>query len=241
MPWLRYWIVLAFALVMELLLEKIDGVYFTLFKLIFVLWCISPVYYNGSQVVFTHVLLPLHGIVQYVCIACADIATEIGTLCMDILVSPLLQTVAEMFEYSKYFLEELKKVTLDIPTFIMKLSENVKDIIVAVPQKGLEFLFCELIQNFIPTFVYQCCSFVEAIVEKMKQTFKPSEPKPKGISSGTVDAVFGFVKKTVLNQNNETKKERLFSNVIRQVIHKKSTIQEEPRLFSKVFKEFMYG
>ena len=86
MPWLRYWIVLAFALVMELLLEKIDGVYFTLFKLIFVLWCISPVYYNGSQVVFTQVLLPLHGIVQYAVSEVVIMITEICATCMDIIV-----------------------------------------------------------------------------------------------------------------------------------------------------------
>jgi len=65
MPWLRYWVVLSIALILELLLEKIEGTAFTIVKLVFVAWCLAPVEFNGTDLVFQYVLLPLHHGVQY--------------------------------------------------------------------------------------------------------------------------------------------------------------------------------
>ena len=63
LPWLRYWVVLSIALIADLLLlrwNSMDGAHFTVAKLVFVIWCLAPVEWNGSYVIFQYVLLPLH-------------------------------------------------------------------------------------------------------------------------------------------------------------------------------------
>ena len=79
LPWLRYWVVLGIALLLEFLLEKLEGVVFTVVKLVFMLWCLAPVEYNGSDVVFQYVLLPVHQCVQ-------KIATETSAIGLPLLV-----------------------------------------------------------------------------------------------------------------------------------------------------------
>jgi len=65
LSWLRYWVVLGTGLVLEYILEKLEGVTVTVVKIVLVLWCLAPVEYNGSDVLFTYVLLPIHNTIQY--------------------------------------------------------------------------------------------------------------------------------------------------------------------------------
>jgi len=65
LSWLRYWVVLGTGLVLEYILEKLEGVTVTVVKIVLVVWCLAPVEYNGSDVVFTYVLLPIHNAVHY--------------------------------------------------------------------------------------------------------------------------------------------------------------------------------
>ena len=58
LPWLKYWTVIAFALVLDFSLEnRLDGVYFTISKILVVLWCLAPVSWNGSDMIFSHIML----------------------------------------------------------------------------------------------------------------------------------------------------------------------------------------
>lgn len=65
LSWLRYWVVLGTGLVLEYILEKLEGVTVTVVKIVLVLWCLAPVEYNGSDVLFDYVLLPIHNTIQY--------------------------------------------------------------------------------------------------------------------------------------------------------------------------------
>ena len=65
LSWLRYWVVLGTGLVLEYILEKLEGVTVTVVKIVLVVWCLAPVEYNGSDVVFTYVLLPIHNALHY--------------------------------------------------------------------------------------------------------------------------------------------------------------------------------
>jgi len=65
LSWLRYWVVLGTGLVLEYILKKLEGVTVTVVKIVLVVWCLAPVEYNGSDVVFTYVLLPIHNAVHY--------------------------------------------------------------------------------------------------------------------------------------------------------------------------------
>jgi len=75
LSWLRYWVVLSTGLVVEYLLEKLEGVTLTAVKIVVVLWCLAPVEYNGSDVLYNYVLLPTHTGIHYVIIETSNVAT----------------------------------------------------------------------------------------------------------------------------------------------------------------------
>lgn len=75
LSWLRYWVVLSTGLVVEYLLEKLEGVTLTSVKIVVVLWCLAPVEYNGSDVLYNYVLLPTHTGIHYVIIETSNVAT----------------------------------------------------------------------------------------------------------------------------------------------------------------------
>merc|ERR1719268_695770 len=57
---MRYWVVLSFGLLIELCLDKVEGFKLTCVKVCVLLWCLAPVDNNGSDLIFRHVILPLH-------------------------------------------------------------------------------------------------------------------------------------------------------------------------------------
>jgi len=67
LAWLKYWIVLSFALLLELLLERLlqnkkqAAIPFTVVKVLFLLWLVAPITWNGSDTTHDYVIAPLVG------------------------------------------------------------------------------------------------------------------------------------------------------------------------------------
>ena len=58
LPWLRYWVVLSVALLLEYCLERLEGKLLAIIKLVLLLWCLAPIdSYNGSDLLFNFVLM----------------------------------------------------------------------------------------------------------------------------------------------------------------------------------------
>jgi hypothetical protein len=235
--WLKYWTVLAFGLVIDFLLDKIDGEYFKLVKFFFVVWCLAPVYYNGSHVVFSFVLLPAHSLLHEVFITLSNLSPGFAKHSIELFISPVIET----FKYFAYLIFELMpKLLLDICygiiIFTLRMMENVMQILIAFPHKVVEFFMCEILQSIIPTFSSQCYKYAKDLVGM----WKPEEMQEEA-PSGAFDAIFNVFKNAIIKNTTAVKKERLFSKVLKDVIRKVPAKQEEPRLFSHVFKKFMYG
>jgi len=70
LAWLKYWVVLSFALLLELLLEhllqnkKQCAIPFTVFKVLFLLWLVAPITWNGSDTTHDYVVAPLVGVTK---------------------------------------------------------------------------------------------------------------------------------------------------------------------------------
>merc|ERR1711915_183363 len=60
LPWLKFWVVLSVGLFLELFLESLEGIALTCVKVVLILWCLAPLEYNGADILFTYVLIPLH-------------------------------------------------------------------------------------------------------------------------------------------------------------------------------------
>ena len=56
--WLKYWVVVALIMSLETFTERYKGRMLELCKLLFIVWCILPMEYNGSEVVYTFILHP---------------------------------------------------------------------------------------------------------------------------------------------------------------------------------------
>ena len=238
--WLKYWTVLAFGLVIDFLLGKTDGAYIKLFKLIFVIWCLAPVYYNGSHVVFSFVLLPAHSLLHEAFTIIYNFYLAFAKLFLDLFISPVIETLSESFRYFAYFIFELMpKLTLDICygilIFALQMIKNVMQILIAIPHKVVEFFMCEVLQTIIPTFSSQCYKYAKDLVGMWKPEVEEETP------SGAFDAIFNLFKNAITKNTTAVKKERLFSKVLKDAIHKVPAKREEPRLFSQAFKKFMYG
>jgi hypothetical protein len=135
--WLKCWTVLAFGLVVDFLLDKVDGECFKLFKLIFVVWCLAPVYYNGSHVVFRFVLLPIHSLLHEVFTTLSNLSLGFAKHLIKLFISPAIETF-RYFAYSTF--ELMPKLLLDICygllIFTLKMIENVMQILIAFPPQG---------------------------------------------------------------------------------------------------------
>jgi len=63
--WLRYWVVLGVFSVVELLLDPLINPLtysfptYLVIKCLFLVWCMAPVAWNGSDIIFNQVLFPL--------------------------------------------------------------------------------------------------------------------------------------------------------------------------------------
>jgi len=63
--WLRYWVVLGVFSVVELLLDplvnplKFSFPTYLILKCLFLIWCMAPIEWNGSDLIFNHVLFPI--------------------------------------------------------------------------------------------------------------------------------------------------------------------------------------
>ena len=56
--WLKYWVVVAVFISLEIFTERYKGRLLEMCKLLFIVWCILPIEYNGSEVVYTFLLHP---------------------------------------------------------------------------------------------------------------------------------------------------------------------------------------
>merc|ERR1711971_601477 len=70
LAWLKYWIVLSFALLLELILEQLlqnkkkCAIPFTVVKVLFLLWLVAPITWNGSDTTHDYVIAPLVGLTK---------------------------------------------------------------------------------------------------------------------------------------------------------------------------------
>ena len=230
MPWLKYWTVLAFALVIEffLLLNKIDGRILNLFKLVFIAWCLAPVYYNGSHVVSGLVLLPAHNGLLEASTVSANYPAEFAKLLSRFIetVSDSIRIAASTFmEVPNIFFDAFYKVVL----IVLQMVEVILQLLISIPHKIAEFIFCDLL-SVIPLIPSKCQKYAQDL------GLLKAEAPP-----GSFNTIVNLFKSIVKKNDTNVKQERLFSKVLKEVIHKASVKKEEPRLFSQVFKKFMYG
>merc|ERR1711971_689667 len=70
LAWLKYWIVLSSALLLELILEQLlqnkkqCAIPFTVVKVFFLLWLFAPITWNGSETTHDYVIAPLVGVTK---------------------------------------------------------------------------------------------------------------------------------------------------------------------------------
>ena len=235
LPWLQYWTVLAFALVTEYLLWllEVEGGILKLLKLLFILWCLAPVYYNGSYVVSSFVLLPVHACIHDIVTLVADLFREITAFFYEIFFS-LKAGFLSMFVnvIAKTFFD----ICYHIGCFIWTLLQNILDVLIAIPHKLVEFLFCDLLQSMIPTILSTCHSYANELVSALK-----SEDVIVEEPANSFELIFDMFKNALGRNNTDLREERLFSKLFKEVIYKPQTKNEEPRLFSQLLKRLLYG
>ena len=235
MPWLKYWTVLAFALVIEffLLLNKIDGRILNLFKLVFIAWCLAPVYYNGSHVVSGLVLLPAHNGLLEASTVSANYLAEFAKLLSRFIetVSDSIRIAASTFmEVPNIFFDAFYKVVL----IVLQMVEVILQLLISIPHKIAEFIFCDLL-SVIPLIPSKCQKYAQDLGLFDAEEIIVEAPL------GSFEIIFNILKNSIMKNDTYVKEERLFSKVLKEVIYKIPAKIEEPRLFSHVVKKFLYG
>lgn len=280
LPWLRYWVVLGIALLLEFLLEKLEGVVFTIVKLVFVLWCLAPVEYNGSDVVFQYVLLPVHQCVQ-------KIATETSAIGLPLLIKSW-EVIEDLVEFAaedmmKPFLEIIGNCTsaafFAVLSFFARSYEFIGDITHIWFQKMLPPINCAIaiFQNiamkipelmldglektveilgetpgFTKTCFYYCLDLAALLFNGVCELFSAASEKTAEFSifafKRAVEfctfafervvqfCIFAFL---TIVELSRTGGETVMSTLEDGVSYYKNN-QENPRLFSEVFKQIIY-
>jgi len=82
--WLKYWIVLSMSLVLEVFLDSVLlmspssylSLCYDISKVLWLLWLLSPgCHYNGSEVTYSHIVVPLYNLPQHLVRAVFDVRT----------------------------------------------------------------------------------------------------------------------------------------------------------------------
>ena len=102
-------------LIQPLLLSGLQGhphlsTCWTLLKLTFILWCLAPITYNGSDVTFDYVLAPLVPLAKYGVDFCMDLSLKATQFLLDItpiIINTSLETGTRVLETAAWRLEAL--------------------------------------------------------------------------------------------------------------------------------------
>ena len=195
-------------------------------KLLFILWCLAPVYYNGSYVVSSFVLLPVHAFFHEIIALIARLFIDFTAIFYEL----------SLFDFGNSIAKTILDISYQIICFIWTLLHNGLHVLTAVPHKIVEFLFCEFLQSMIPSILSTCHSYANELVSSLRSEEVMVQKPPNSF-----EAIFNLLKNTLGRNDTDVKEERLFSKMFKEVIYKHPTKNEEPRLFSQLLKRLLYG
>jgi hypothetical protein len=145
----RYWIVLSFGLLGEFLLDQLAifrqrprlGAAYKILKISFVLWCLAPVTYNGSDIAFDHALGPLVKLGREVFRQTARLVSYAAPIVLD----KLFEHAEEVWNVLECAFDLARDEACKLSDL---LNKNLRDLICSEIFKKTAFVFIRKIRQF---------------------------------------------------------------------------------------------
>jgi len=256
--WLRYWVVLGLGLVLELLLDtllpSLGGVIVRGVKVVLVVWCLAPLEYNGSDMIVTYVLQPIHTGVLYVGVETHNVVTPLLHTMRDTVLLPSMEilgtaisTVFTFFAHAFHFIGDITQVWFQkmLPPINCGIAiiQHIAMKVVESALLGLE-KFVELVGK-TPELAKDCFySSLDFAIFLANGSYDLSVTGANNIAEFSILATQKVIELSVSAFEKVTELATLAGHTVLSSIedgvsyYRKN--QENPRLFSQVLKQIIY-
>jgi len=135
--WMKCWVTFALVLVLELLLTyRLKGKIMETLKIGILIWCLAPVRYNGSDVIFDYYVAPLHWLVvkgaeftsPVMSVAVASLSNFVK--CASYHLASIISSSADVLSaYFSILIEKLIGVCQELPGMASTLAKATGDLL----------------------------------------------------------------------------------------------------------------